>query len=91
MREPTLPCAPSQALRRYKSAWLGLCVFLSLAGCAFLSVAGCAVDGANADCPPMPITDDPFDPKLASWREAAEEKGCVTPRGEALGDSESEP
>jgi hypothetical protein len=52
---------------------------------------GCAVEGANADCPPMPITSDPFDPELAAWREQAEAKGCVTPRGESISENGSEP
>jgi hypothetical protein len=56
---------------------------LSLAQVAF-SLTGCASDGANADCPTMPVTNDPLDPELAAWREEAEAKGCVTPRGEPI-------
>jgi hypothetical protein len=32
----------------------------------------------------MPVTNDPLDPELAAWREEAEAKGCVTPRGEPI-------
>jgi hypothetical protein len=56
----------------------GLCVLAQLGW----SVTGCATEGVEADCPEMPVTDDPFDPKLAEWRNEAEEMGCVTPRGE---------
>jgi hypothetical protein len=55
--------------------WLSLVVSGSL---------GCAAEGADADCPEMPVTDDPFDPELVEWREEAEARGCVAPRGKPI-------
>jgi hypothetical protein len=49
-----------------------------------LGSVGCAAEGVYADCPDMPVTEDPLDPELAEWREEAEAQGCVTPRGEPL-------
>lgn len=66
--------------RRSSLSTLRLLCVLALAPLGW-GLTACAAEGVEADCPEMPVTDDPFDPELAEWRKNAEEMGCVTPHG----------